>query len=78
MICEIQRSPRWKSPERERAEREREIERMAIEEQQEQERRREASKIMNNPGVHPYIRDGQLIPRDRLVSVTHMYIFRRR
>lgn len=60
----MQQSPRWKSPDRERSERDRERERMAMEEQ-EHERRREASKLLVNVGGHPYIRDGQNIPRDR-------------
>lgn len=60
-IFHFQRSPRWKSPERERVERERERERIVMEEQ-EQERRREASKF--NAAGHPYLRDGQNIPHD--------------
>lgn len=61
-----QQSPRWKSPDRDRVERERERERerLAMEEQ-EHERRREANKLLVNVGGHPYIRDGQNIPRDR-------------
>lgn len=57
----VQRSPRWKSPERERIERERE----RMMEEQEHERRRDATKLMVNVGSNPYLRDGQNIPRDR-------------
>lgn len=62
---ELQQSPRWKSPDRDRSDRDRERERMAMEEQQEHERRRDVSKLLVNVGGHPYIRDGQNIPRDR-------------
>lgn len=63
-----QQSPRWKSPDRDRVERERERERerLALEEQ-EHERRREASKLLVNVGSHPYMVDGQNMPRDRYV-----------
>lgn len=67
MHLKLQRSPRWKSPEREREriERERERERERILEEQEHERRRDAVKLMANVGVNPYMRDGQNMPRDR-------------
>lgn len=59
----FQRSPRWKSPEREREQRE---QRERLMEEQEHERRREAAtKLMINVGGNPYLRDGQNIPRDR-------------